>query len=225
MNYMNAWKSFFEVELNFVSNKEKIISGLGGFFSILALIFICQKTLADISIPLIVSMGASAVLLFALPSAPLAQPWAVIAGHLISACIGVACFKYISSTIFAAASAVGLAILAMHYLKCIHPPGGSTALIAVIGGQEIHRLGFKFVITPVLVNALVMVLLAILINNLFERRRYPSYFNKTEQKSTPDRPLTHEEVVEAIKSLHSFVDISEKDLIQLSEALSQHRKN
>ena len=98
-------------------------------------------------------------------------------------------------------------------------------MIAVIGGQEIHRLGFKFVITPVLVNALVMVLLAILINNLFERRRYPSYFNKTEQKSTPDRPLTHEEVVEAIKSLHSFVDISEKDLIQLTEALSQHRKN
>jgi len=113
----------------------------------------------------------------------------------------------------------------MHYLKCIHPPGGSTALIAVIGGQEIHQLGFKFVITPVFVNALVMVGLAILINNLFQRRRYPSYFTKTEQTFPPNRPLTHDEVVEAIKSLHSFVDISEKDLIQLTEALSQHRKN
>ena len=66
----------------------------------------------------------------------------------------------------ATACAVGLAIGAMHQLKCLHPPGGATAFTAVMGGDAIHKLGFQFVIFPVLINAVLMVLLALTIHGL-----------------------------------------------------------
>ena len=82
------------------------------------------------------SMGASAVLLFAVPHSALGQLWNVIGGHLISAAIGVACYQWLPSNGIAAGASVGLAIGAMYYTRCIHPPGGATALAAVIGGPK-----------------------------------------------------------------------------------------
>ena len=84
----------------------------------------------------VASMGASAVLLFAVPHGPLSQPWALIGGHMVSAFIGVSCATLVPDTITAAALAVGLAIGAMHLLRCIHPPGGATALAAVVSGPS-----------------------------------------------------------------------------------------
>jgi len=86
------------------------------------------------------SMGASAVLLFAVPHSALGHLWNVIGGHLISSAIGVACYQRLPSNGIAAGASVGLAIGAMYYTRCIHPPGGATALAAVIGGQNIHAL-------------------------------------------------------------------------------------
>ena len=89
------------------------------------------------------SMGASAVLLFAVPHSALGQLWNVIGGHLISDAIGAACYQWLPSNGIAAGASVGLAIGAMYYTRCIHPPGGATALAAVIGGQNIHALGYR----------------------------------------------------------------------------------
>ena len=89
------------------------------------------------------SVGTSAVLLFAVPHSALGQLWNVIGGHLISAAIGVACYQWLPSNGIAAGASVGLAIGAMYYTRCIHPPGGATALAAVIGGQNIHALGYR----------------------------------------------------------------------------------
>lgn len=156
------------------SHLEKGVATIGGVISILGVMLISQAQLGLTgSISIISSMGSSAVLLFAVPHGPLSQPWSVLGGHLVSALVGVACVKLINQPMLAAALAVGLAIGAMHYLRCIHPPGGATALAVVIGGDSVHRLGFEFVLTPVMLNAVTIVLVAVLFNLPFAWRRYP----------------------------------------------------
>ena len=138
-----------------------------------ALISQSQLGLAG-SAAIIASMGSSAVLLFAVPHGPLSQPWPVFGGHLVSALVGVTCVKLIPEPMLAAAIAVALAIGAMHYLRCIHPPGGATALGAVVGGDVVHQLGYQFVVTPVMLNATTILLVALLFNAPFGWRRYPA---------------------------------------------------
>ncbi len=207
------------IELNPTCSKEKLIAGVGGFVAVLLLILI---TGAFLDLPkasaLIASMGASAVLLFAVPHGQLSQPWPVIAGHGISALVGVACGRWIGSPPLAAACAVGISITLMHHLKCIHPPGGATALTAVIGGEAIHALGFHFVLLPVIINATMIVGVAILFNLAFRWRRYPLALAKAEEQDFPSTH-THEEIVSAMRELGSFVDISEDDLLRLLHIL------
>lgn len=123
------------------------------------------------------SFGASAVLIYAAIKSPLAQPRNLIGGHIISALVGVACYKLFGGTIWiAAALGVSLAIVAMLATRTLHPPGGATALIAVIGGKNVHDLGFLYAIFPAGVGALVLLVIAILVNNLARERRYPEYW-------------------------------------------------
>jgi len=98
---------------------------------------------------LVASMGASAVLVFGVPHGIFSRPSNLMAGHLVSALLGVACARNIPSEALAAACAVGLSIGAMRLLKCVHPPGGATALSAVIGGEYVRQLGYGFVWNPV----------------------------------------------------------------------------
>ncbi|MEI6211623.1 MAG: HPP family protein [bacterium] len=219
---ITAGRQWLGIEMSEAGATEKMVAALGGGLAILLLIVISQWALPDASATaLIASMGASAVLLFAVPHGQLSQPWPVIAGHGISAAIGVACAQIIRHPMVSAACAVGLSIGAMYQLKCIHPPGGATALTAVMGGKAIHALGYGFVIFPVLVNAVIMVLLAVLINFAFRWRRYPA--SRRSVRSCIVAPVsTHAEVLAAVRSLDSFVDITEQDLVQLTETLS-HR--
>ncbi|TFW35021.1 HPP family protein [Massilia horti] len=121
---------------------------------------------------LIAPMGASAVLLFCLPASPLAQPWSIIGGNFISALIGVTCAKAIANPMLAAPLAVCLAIGAMFYLRCLHPPGGAVALTAALGEPAVHAAGYHFALWPVGLNSLLLALAALLFNNL-TGRRYP----------------------------------------------------
>lgn len=158
-----------------VTHTEKFLSTVGGLVGILGVALISQSQLGLAgSTGIIASMGSSAVLLFAVPHGPLSQPWPVFGGHLVSAIIGVTCVKLIPAPMLAAAAAVALAIGAMHYLRCIHPPGGATALGAVVGGDVVHQLGYQFVITPVMMNATTILLVALLFNAPFAWRRYPA---------------------------------------------------
>ena len=218
---MNHFKSLLGIELSAVSWREKIVSMLGGLISILFLIFVTERVLSlSGAMAVIASMGASAVLLFAVPHGQLSQPWPVLAGHVFSALIGVVCSKLIHGTELAAAFAVCLSIGAMHQFKCIHPPGGATALTAVLGGSAIHELGYRFILYPVLLNCLLMVGIAVLFNVFFGWRRYPAFLNHRHTPPTPYTP-THEEIVTALRTIDSFVDVSEDDLIQLSEILAR----
>lgn len=158
--------------------RDVLRSGLGGCVAIAAIVYFCDRFASGQSASLLVaSMGASAVLLFALPHGPLSQPWAVIGGHGCSALVGVACAALVSNLPLAGALAVGSSIALMMLLRCVHPPGGATALSAVIGGPTVHALGLRYVFTPVLLNALVIVSVAVAFNAVLGGRRYPAYFS------------------------------------------------
>jgi CBS-domain-containing membrane protein len=197
------------------SHKEKFVSFLGGFISIYVIYLITSQLLGVAeAVYIIPSMGATAVLLFAAPSAPFSQPWNVFGGHMISAVIGVACYQLMPDIHIAAAASVGLAIWAQYYLRCIHPPGGATALAAVIGSSQIHDLGYFYAITPVLVNTSVILIIAIGFNALFSWRNYPASLVKVERPETYS-PINHEDFVYALSHIDSIVDISEEDLVKI----------
>jgi CBS-domain-containing membrane protein len=179
-----ALRNFAGVGANSSGHLEKWVSGAGGLTGILGVLLVSQAYLGlSGGASLVASMGASAVLLFAVPHGPLSQPWAVFGGHLVSAVIGVACVMLHANPILASALAVALAISAMHYLRCIHPPGGATALSAVAGGDAVHSLGFHYVLTPVLLNVLVILLVAIVFNFPFPWRRYPAAWARNRKPS------------------------------------------
>ena len=126
---------------------------------------------------LIGSFGASAVLLYAAIRSPLAQPRNLVGGHVVSALVGVACARAFGDTPWlAAALGVSLAIAAMLLTRTLHPPGGATALIAVIGGPKIHALGFLYALVPAGLGALVLLAVALAVNNLAPGRKYPEYW-------------------------------------------------
>jgi CBS domain-containing membrane protein len=157
--------------------RDVLVSGLGGCVAIAAIVYFCNRFVGapQAGALLVASMGASAVLLFALPHGPLSQPWAVIGGHGSSAVVGVAWATLVSDLPIAAALAVGSSIALMQVLRCVHPPGGATALSAVIGGPTVHALGMRYVLTPVLLNAMVIVSVAVAFNALLGSRPYPAF--------------------------------------------------
>ena len=198
-----------------VTHKERIVSGIGGFVGILGIFLITNIFVPIDSAGLIVgSMGASAVLVFGVPHGPLSQPWNVFAGHLVSAIIGVSCAKYIPDLFIASSVAVGLAIGVMHYIRAIHPPGGATALSAVIGSAEVYELGYQFVLTPVMLNTIVILAVAVIFNSSFYWRRYPAWFKKPPDKE-PNEHISHGDLVYALSEIDSYVDISEHDLLRI----------
>ncbi|CAM2173425.1 CBS domain-containing membrane protein [Paraburkholderia sacchari] len=124
-------------------------------------------------IPMLVApMGASAVLLFGASESPLAQPWSIVGGNLVSALVGVACAQWIATPVLSAAVAVALAISAMFLCRCVHPPSGAVALTAVLGGPAVHALGFRFVVTPILFQSFAL-LSAALVYHALTGHRYP----------------------------------------------------
>jgi len=217
---LDALRRFAGIGANRTGHLEKWVSGTGGLTGILGVMLVSQSYLGlGGSTGLVASMGASAVLLFAVPHGPLSQPWPVFGGHLVSATIGVSCAMLHTDPIIACALAVALAISAMNYLRCIHPPGGATALTAVAGGDAVHALGFHYVLTPVLLNVLVILLVAILFNWPFPWRRYPAVFARNQNRSTApeasgqlEERFTREELACAAGTLDPSLGFS-KDML------------
>lgn len=154
--------------------RERLRSGVGALLGIALTGAVSHSLLGNAStIPwLIAPMGASAVLLFGVPASPLAQPWSLIGGNLVSAIVGVTCALFIDDPAVAAAVAVGLAICAMFTLRCVHPPSGAVALTAVLGGPAVRALGYEFVLEPVLLQSFVLFASA-LVYHKATGHRYP----------------------------------------------------
>lgn len=232
--WIHECRMLLGIERNATSHGEKLISAVGALAGILAVYYITKSIFpqgfmgSPAHFVMITSMGASAVLLFAVPHGALSQPWAVLGGHLISAFIGVTCQKFFPNEFWVGALAVGLAVGAMHYLRCIHPPGGATALAAVIGGPTIHALGYHYLVTPVLINLAAMLLVALLFNGVFGWRRYPAHLARRHKVSSETIPaerqfeLTHEDFAAAMQELDSYVDVTTEGLAELLELAKQH---
>ena len=161
-----------------VSFREIVWSWIGSLLGIAAVGYLNDRLFEGTDLVLLIgSFGASAVLLFGAVKSPLAQPPNLIGGHLISALIGVCAYKLLHPWMWlAAAVAVATAIAAMHATKTLHPPGGATALIAVIGGEKIHNLGYLYALVPVAAGALLLLVVALIVNNLPKTRRYPEFW-------------------------------------------------
>jgi CBS-domain-containing membrane protein len=125
---------------------------------------------------LIGSFGASGALMYAAPLSDFAQPRNLLIGQAVAALVGVTAYKVLGAHIgVAAALAVATAIAIMQITHTLHPPAGATALIAVLGPASVHKLGYLFVLTPVLAGAMILLLVAVVMNNLSpqESRHYP----------------------------------------------------
>jgi CBS-domain-containing membrane protein len=161
-----------------VKLSEIIWSWVGAFLGILPVAYLNYYLFEKTDYVFIIgSFGASAVLIYGSIRSPLAQPRNLVGGHVISAVIGVAVYKlFFWHMGFASAIAVATAIALMHATKTLHPPGGATALIAVIGSDKIHDLGFYYALIPVGAGAFIMLFIALAVNNISSRRRYPEFW-------------------------------------------------
>ncbi len=161
-----------------VNLAEILWSWLGAFLGIAAVAAINYNLLDKTSLLMLIgSFGASAVLIYGAIKSPLAQPRNLLGGHVISALIGVTAFQLLAPHLWmAAALAVATSIAVMHATKTLHPPGGATALIAVISGPNVTNLGYFYALMPVGAGALIMLVVALLVNNLAPKRRYPEFW-------------------------------------------------
>ncbi|MFP4611156.1 MAG: HPP family protein [Thiohalophilus sp.] len=223
-------RTFFGVSSEQVSHAERLVSGLGGFVGIFLIAVVSYYFTGFEGAAMIVpSMGASAVLVFAVPHGKLSQPWNVLGGNGISALVGMTCYLYVPDVFLAAALAVGIAITLMHYMSCIHPPGGASALVAVIGGDAIHALGYQYVLTPVLLNSFIIFLVAICFNYLFPWRRYPTSLMKSASQVSPIQKqedniprLAQDDLDYAMRKMDLLVDMTVDDLVQLYSLASKY---
>ena len=156
-------------------------SWLGAFVGIYLVSLLSKSSQLDLlnTQLLVASFGASAVLIYGAPQADFSQPRSLVGGHVLSALIGVTVFKFLPFDLnLLGALAVSLSIVVMHFTKTLHPPGGATALIAVIGSSEVHSIGYLFVFSPIATGALVLLLIALVVNNLSNnpKRHYPRYW-------------------------------------------------
>ena len=195
-----------------VNGRERLRASAGAALGIALTALLCRALAQHnaLALWLIAPMGATAVLVFALPASPLAQPWAVVGSHRVAALAGVACAVWIPDAAWAGAAAVGLAIVAMFALRCLHPPGGATALFAVMG----HSVDPGFVVFPVLANAVLMALAGMVYNNL-TGRRYPHA-----QQAAPARSshFTAADFDAALAHYNQVLDIPRDDLEALLQA-------
>lgn len=176
---------------------------------------------------LVAPMGASAVLIFAVPASPLAQPWPVIGGNVISAMVGVAVASLVPSPAIAAGLAVGGAILAMSLLRCLHPPGGAAALTAVIGGPAVEAAGWVFPILPVGINAAILAATGVIFHRV-SRHTYPhrAVSTATAAPLPGHDPTPHPEDLDAaLADLGETFDIGREDLDLLFERVRIHAES
>lgn len=159
-----------------VDFKEHFWAFVGSFVGLGTISYLNFELLSKYDLTLLIgSFGASCVLIYGAIESPLAQPKNLFNGHLISAIIGVTCYKILGDYVWIAGPlAVSLSIIGMQMAKSLHPPGGATALIAVTGGPSITNLGYEYVFSPVFTGVFILFIAAIIFNNITPKRQYPS---------------------------------------------------
>ncbi|WP_426954393.1 HPP family protein [Muricoccus radiodurans] len=233
---LSAWlRSFLPAPMN-ASMAERLRGGGGALVGLLVTGLVCPWLMGPGSgMPVLIApLGASAVLLFAVPASPLAQPWSIMGGNTVSAIVGVTCAQWVPDTLLAAPLAVSLAIGAMFALRCLHPPGGAIALTTVLGGPAVTAAGYGFVLSPVALSSAVLMLAAITLNNA-TRRPYP-HMQQVVRKNphqTADRDPTRrigvraEDLDAVLQRYDGVLDVSRDELdslLQQAEVQAYRRR-
>lgn len=198
--------------------KDRVVACIGAIAGIGLTGIITQLALGhDASVPLLMApLGASAVLVFAVPASPLAQPWPVIGGNTISALVGVAVLMVVPDNVaLAAGLAVGLAIAVMSLTRTLHPPGGAVALTTVIGGAAVHEAGFSFAFAPVCINSALLAVMAWMFHHISGH----SYPHVAKRVTPAEQPATAhilaKDVDAAVAEMGDAFDINRNDLDRL----------
>ena len=215
---IKRWLSAFAPAPVGVNRREKLYGAVGALVGLFCTEWVGRHALGSANPWFIAPMGASAVLLFAAPASPLAQPWSILAGNLVSALIGVLCAQMIPVPGVAAAVAVALAIGAMFSLRCLHPPSGAVALTAVLGGPSVASLGYGFALWPVGLNSLILLCIAVAFNGALKRnypRRHadpaPGHHTRDAVPSTR-LGFSRADLDDALSQRGELLDISKEDL-------------
>ncbi|SHF59479.1 HPP family protein [Acidocella aminolytica] len=217
----SVWQRFLP-QTPATSHGEKMRASLGALLGIGLTGLVSTKVAGTPdTLPLLIApMGASAVLLFAVPASPLAQPWSIMGGNLVAAIIGVTAAHLIAAPLLAASVAISGVLAAMSLLRCVHPPGGAVALTAVLGGPHVLALGYEFALVPVGLNSLLLCLVAIAFNNS-TGRSYPHHAHASVHPHPPVRQpvISAAELDEVLADYGENIDISRDDLEALFREL------
>ena len=219
------WLNFLKPNYKILPLKERLLSGFGALCGLAISSLISWYVLGGMNAWYIAPMGASSVLLFAVPSSPLAQPWNVVVGNTLAGIIGVACTQYLPDLTSAFSVAVGFAIFMMMTTDSLHPPSGAVAITAVLGGEAVHRLGFHFVLYPVLLNSILLLLFAVFFNRLIGRH-YPitAHVNERSKDPTPTQKVSIQpkDIEYALEQYTELLDISQYDLEKIILEAQEH---
>jgi CBS-domain-containing membrane protein len=160
-----------------VDYKEHFWAFLGSFIGIGLIAFLQSKSFPHSDVVFLIgSFGASSVLVYGAIQSPLSQPRNLVGGHLVSAIVGVTVAKFAPDILWISAPlAVSFSIVLMQATKTLHPPGGATALIAIIGSPKITSLGYWYVLYPVLSGVIILLVVALIFNNMTVNRIYPNH--------------------------------------------------
>lgn len=235
MNHIGIWLGSFWPRPIAVNWRERVRACCGAALGIIVTGLVTRWALgAEANLPLLIApMGASAVLLYAVPASPLAQPWSIIGGNLVAGAIGITCAQFVQDPMLAAALATGLSIGAMFALRCLHPPSGAVALTTVIGGPVVHGLGYSFLLVPLGLNSCLLLLVALLYNNL-TRHRYPHHapvpaaaaqgnVHRTGDPAATNRVgFVPADLDEVLQNYGDLIDVDREDLEQLFLQTEMH---
>jgi CBS domain-containing membrane protein len=205
---------------------DRLVASLGALVCLSSTAAICLYVPLAPGLPSIVApLGASAVLVLAVPASPLAQPWSVIGGNSISAAVGVAAYHLIPEVSLASGIAVAAAILIMSLARCLHPPGGAAALTAVIGTPGIHAMGFWFALSPVALNSVLLVALGIVFHRL-SGHAYPHRVASPAQVQQEQHAAAFapEDIDAALAEMHETFDIAREDIESLLARAEIHAR-
>lgn len=202
--------------------RDRLLACLGALVGIAATGLLVRSLIGtNVELPLLVApMGAAAVLLFAVPASPLAQPYAALVGNIVSAVVGVAAARLIPDQMVAAGVAVAGAIGAMTALRCLHPPGGAIALTAVFGGAAVKSAGYDFAIVPVGIDAALLVAAAWGFHR-FSGHSYP-HVVKVLPTIAAVGDFRREDLEQAIAEYPDVLDVDPADLENLLHAAEHH---
>ncbi|MDB5705170.1 MAG: putative transrane protein [Sphingomonas bacterium] len=206
------------------SLRDRVIGCIGALLGIALTAFVCTRLpQSSAALPFLAApIGASAVLVFAVPASPLAQPWAVFGGNIVSAMAGVTTAHLFGHSALVAGIAVAGAILAMSLLRCLHPPGGAVALTAVIGGPAILNAGYLFAFMPVAINSFLLVAIGLIFHR-FSGHSYPHRATMTQGVEPAREPGFHPEAIDlALADLGETFDVSREDLDLLLQRAAFH---